>query len=176
MDRAELAERLARTEMGTESLDHLAEDLLAEVRGAGRVATSEYLLTRNPVRVETGMGVLERIRELSLSALAAVKSTQDPQLDVWVIRLMTDEYLDLRKRVLVELTALFLNRSRLDSVPGTLALSDMRVCDLAYLLVRRLAKLGDAADFLNRPTIARDKMIRELAELDIVQTLTDSER
>ena len=177
MTATEVNSRLAVVEPGSAGSAALARDLAKEARYPARLAIERYLPATNRAEVLKGMGVLERMSELTLVPLAESSPLSDADNEVWALQAMRDEFLAMRRRCAVVLAGLLSDKRPLPPPsPGyeRELPPRLRVCDLAFILLNRMAHreapMGPVAE---QPRRQRDAHIIEFQGSRSLQRLTE---
>jgi hypothetical protein len=179
MNRTELVQRLQRSELDSDKLTTLALDLLDEARYPARLALNRYLSASVASTAEKGMNVLNALHELSLGPLAESSSLPEVTAEVWVIRTLGESLRESRRQSATTLKELLARRLS-DPAPmadgGPDLPKDARVCDVAFILLHRMLRLGaPTRDFLGANVDQRDRQIRDLQDSPSFQDFFGSE-
>ena len=99
--------------------------------------------------------VMSQIEELALDALLNAPDSIDVTKLVWLMRTLTDIEVEMRKRVILKLMPLLDRKLPVPPLPVFEEIEEpipeVRVCDEAYMLLRRLVETSEPAEsyFLN---------------------------
>jgi hypothetical protein len=179
MNQAELTRRLQGAGPGSEQAVTLVRELLEDTRYPARLAINHYLAASDALAVAKGMDVLTDMRELSLAALAESPSLPDVASEVWVIRTMSDALLEFRREAASTLKELLGCRGIVPRLPpgGDPDLPrDSRVCDLAFVLLRRMLRMGTSShSFLEGTVDQRNRQIEDLQKSPSFRSFFDNQ-
>ena len=116
---------------------------------------------------------LSQIEELALDALLSAPDSIDVTKMVWLMRTLTGIEVDVRKRVIFKLMPLLDRKLPIPPLPVVEEIEEpipeVRVCDEAYMLLRRLVQTAESAEsyylnirtFGNLPESERDTEIQK---------------
>lgn len=169
MDSIEFIQRLLQSEPGSSEAAALAHDLVQDARYPAILVLQRYLSSSDEDDQMKAKNVLAELREWALVPMAESAPDSSVDTEVWIMRSMTDECLDLRRRVASLLEGLLANRRAASSPPdGSLPFrssADTRVCDVAFVLLSSILHLeSPPSTFLAMPLGERDERIAELRE------------
>lgn len=157
MNGFELMGRIVGTGGEAEKVKALASEVLAKTRWPARVG-AESLASHEREAMGKGMDLLAANGEASLAVLAEQGALANPVAEVWKIRFLAEELLAQRRGLREALKPLFSDERPWGDTGSP------RVCDLAYLLDRKLARRKAPEGFVNLPERERNRWIRKLRE------------
>jgi hypothetical protein len=155
MNSFELMRRMVATGGDPERVRLLAAEVLSEIRWPAQVG-AESLASHDRGVVSKGMDLLASDPGTSMATLAAQPALADPRAETWKVRFLAEQLLLERRRIREALGPL-LKQDRPWDESG-----DARVCDMAYLLERRLARRTAPEGFATRPERERNEWIKKL--------------
>jgi hypothetical protein len=165
MDMINFSQRLLQSEPGSPEAVVLANDLVEEARFPAFLAVRRYLASADAGDRRKAMNVLADLRELSIVPLAETDSMPDLDIEVWTLRILADELVDVRLRAGSVLGNLLSSRRTVP--PGPEGVPDQpppgaRVCDLAFILLNRILRVESTPDvFFDLLPRERDTRIEE---------------
>ena len=178
MNITEFAQRFFQTKPGTPESETLARDLIEDAHYPATFAVSRFLSSRDSADQSKARNVLSDLCELSLVPMAQSLPMPDLESEVWLLRSMTDELVDFRRRAASVLKDLL---SNLEPTIGTLeefsaqAPEDMRVCDVAFILLHNLLHLESfPAAFVSMSLDGRLEQISKFQQSPSFRSLFDS--
>jgi hypothetical protein len=166
MNAIEFSQRLLQSEPGSPEAAALARDLVEDARYPAHFVLRHYLSSTEQDDQMKAKNVLADLREFALVPLADSASSPNQDTELWVMRTITQELVALRSRAASVLKDLLANRrSASPATEGSSASHlppDTRVCDLAFVLLRRILHLESASSaFFGMTPVERDKRIKE---------------
>lgn len=166
MNSIEFLQRLLPSEPDSAETAALARELVEAARFPANFTLQHYLCSGKEDDQMKAKNMLADLRELALVPLAESASSSNIDIELWTMRTMTDELIALRSRIASVLKdALVDGRAAPPATEGSSASElppDTRVCDLAFLLLRRILHLETALSaFFSMPPTERDQRIEE---------------
>jgi len=178
MTAVEFAQHLFTLKPGSDDAAAVLRELVEDVRYPATLAVERYLVAQGP-DADKGKDVISDMRECALVPLASSAPMTDVATEVWALRTLCDELLDLRRETASLLKELLGERAELPepppgSAPGVPAGS--RVCDLAFALLQRMLRGETAPDvFLSLPTRDKNRRIKEFQSSQLFRSLFEEQ-
>ncbi len=164
MTAEEFSKRLSESEPDSPQAAALARDLVDEARYPALFVVQHYLSSTEESDQLKAKNFLAGLRELALQPLSETENIGNIDTQLWVMRTLIAESVALRNRVAVVLKDLLPNFDVATPPPVNLSPSnppDTRVCDLAFVLLRRVLHLPPEPAFLEMPSTERTRRIEE---------------
>lgn len=156
-----------------EKLERVGRALLAESRENGQRAVALWRSAGAEV-ADRMRGVLVEMAEQTILPLLKAVPMQEPRDTVWLLRRATEQFLDLRTAVRDRLIGLLDDHTLVPLAPrrgpSEVDPPPVRICDEAYLQLRRILNLGESVE---------DKVVNSdvfLSQLDFAERSIEIER
>jgi len=179
MQLVELEQRLAVAAPGSAESARLAQDLVEYACYPARLALERYFPSADIAALRKAQNVLADMGELSLAQLSATARVENLDNELWMIRTITEEFMDFRRRSAQVLKDLLANRRFAAEVPEGSEFQTprgARVCDLAFLFLHRLLHLESSSmAYLNLTPGERDERIREFQTSRVFRSALENE-
>ena len=155
-----------------DAMKKLVDGTLLEGRKTGQEAVALWHAGYDATAARA-QELLGQIEELALDALLGAPDSIDVTKLVWLMRTLTDIEVEVRKRVILKLMPLLDRKLPVPPLPVVEEIEEpvpeVRVCDEAYMLLRRLVQTAESAEsyylnirtFGNLPESERDTEIQK---------------
>lgn len=142
----ELIDALRKVDPNQEAaVDALSKRFKEEARAPARAAAS-MLNDRDPKMSERAAALITNIEDLAIVPILESTPPSAPADEVWNMDVAVSAYLGLRGKVAARLNAMLADKTRIPwgkAGPGEGAPPPSRVCDEAYLMMRRLLNASE---------------------------------
>ena len=185
MNRQQLEQRLAALEpTDRKKYAALVKEVETEARQSPRAAVQLWQLG-DKTKSRQASRLLSDLEELAIVPLLEASSPTASDQRLWSLQVVVDEVVQLQQRVVNRLQETMLDRSSLPSPPSRTPMEETlparRMCDEAYLMLRRLlvlsedglAQIMSAEAFLHLPDAEKDVVIGQLKESKVWARLVD---
>jgi hypothetical protein len=179
MEKIEFTQRLLQSDPDSPEAAALARDLVEGARYPAYLAVQRYLVSADAGDRRKAKNVLADLRGLSLVPLSETEPMPDLDSELWTLRIMADELVDLRLRAASVLRDLLASRRTVP--PGPEGAPDStppgaRVCDLAFILLHRVLHVENPPPaFFDLPPYERDTRINDFQMSQVFRSTFEAE-
>ena len=142
----EVVDTLRRADPARESvIDRLAKDIEQQARGPVRAAVG-MINEPDPRSSGNATKLLSNLGDLAMDPLLDAPPPRDVSVKLWSMQALVAAHLDLREKLVARLNAMLDDKTRISwgrIGPTEQVRPDTRVCDEAYIQMRRILNTGE---------------------------------